>query len=107
MGIMICKTHGRVGFVETCSHVAKQIDDRKFPNGHRFTIGGNFFICDDCFNSLGFERFVSLAELPLDEAIMVDDGRLEAAEAAYNAIEGRRLFCLECVAELERQNSSV
>jgi hypothetical protein len=89
MGIMICKTHGRVGFVETCSHVAKQIDDRKFPNGHRFTIGGNFFICDDCFNSLGFERFVSLAELPLDEAIMVDDGRLEAAEAALRNSSAR------------------
>jgi hypothetical protein len=107
MGIMICKTHGQIGFVETCSHIAKQIDDRKFPNGHHFTILGNFFICDDCFNSLGFEKFVSLAQLPLDEAVMVDDGRMEAFEAAYNAIEGRRQFCLKCVAELERQNSSV
>jgi hypothetical protein len=53
------------------------------------------------------EKFVSLAQLPLDEAIMVDDGRREAFEAAYNAIESRRLFCLKCVAELERQSSSV
>jgi hypothetical protein len=29
------------------------------------------------------EKFVSLAQLPLDEAIMVDDGRREAFEAAY------------------------
>jgi hypothetical protein len=108
MGIMICKTHGRVGFVETCSHVAKQINDRKLPDGRRFTIFiGNFFICDVCYNSLEFERFISLANLPIEEVIMVEDGRFQAFEAAYNALEGRRLFCLKCVAELERQYSSV
>jgi hypothetical protein len=108
MGIMICKTHGRVGFVETCSHVAKQINDRKLPDGRRFTIFiSNLFVCDVCYNSLGFERFISLACLPLEEVIMVDDGRLQAFEAAYNALEGRRLFCLKCVAELELQYSSV
>jgi hypothetical protein len=104
---MICKTHGRVGFVETCSHVAKQIDDRQLPTGRRFTILGNLFVCDDCFNSLGFEPFISLADLPIEEAVKIDDGRWEASEAAYDAIEGRRAFCLKCVAELERQYSSV
>lgn len=107
MGIMICKTHGRVGFVETCSHVAKQIDDRQLPTGRRFNILGNLFVCDDCFNSLGFERFTSLADLPLEEGVKVDDGRWEAFEAAHDAIEVRRIFCLKCVAELERQYSSV
>jgi hypothetical protein len=106
MGIMICEVHGRVGFVETCSHVAKQIDDRKLPSGRRFTILGNLFVCDECFNSLGFERFISLADLPLEDALKVDDGRWEACEAAYEAIEGRRGFCLKCIAELERQYSS-
>jgi|GEM_PF-2160020 hypothetical protein len=106
MGIMICKTHGRVGFMETCSHVAKQIDDRKLPNGRRLNILGNLFVCDNCFNSLGFELFMSLADLPFEEAIKVDDGRWEAFDAAYEAIEGRRLFCLKCVAELERQCAS-
>jgi hypothetical protein len=107
MGIMICEIHGRVGFVETCSHVAKQIDERKVPTGRRFRILGNLFVCDDCYNSLGFERFISLADLALEEAIMVDDGRWEASEAAYKAIEGRRGFCLKCLAGLERQYSSV
>ena len=107
MGIMICKTHGRVGFVETCSHVAKQIDDRKVPSGRRFRLLGNLFVCDDCYTSLGFERFISLADLPLEEAVMIDDGRWEAISAAYEAIEGRRAFCLKCLAELERQYSSV
>jgi len=106
MGIMICKTHGRVGFMETRSHVAKQIDDRKLPNGRRLNILGNLFVCDNCFNSLGFELFMSLADLPFEEAIKVDDGRWEAFDAAYEAIEGRRLFCLKCVAELERQCAS-
>jgi hypothetical protein len=107
MGIMICRTHGRVGFVETCSHIAKQICDRKPPKGRRLAVGNNFLVCDDCFNFLGFERSVSLADLPLEELIEVDDGRLQAFEAAYNAIEGRRLFCLKCVAELERQDCSI
>jgi len=107
MGIMICKTHGRVGFVETCPHVAKQICDRKPPKGRHLTIVNSFFVCDDCFNSLGFERFMSLADLPLEELVEVDDGRLEAFEAAYKAIEGRRLFCVKCVAELERQDRSI
>jgi hypothetical protein len=41
-----------------------------------------------------------------DEAVAVDDGRREAFDAAYEAIEGRRGFCLKCIAELERQCSS-
>jgi len=53
------------------------------------------------------ERFISLARLPLEDAIDIDDGRWEAFEEAYKAIEGRRGFCLKCVAELERQCSSV
>jgi len=77
------------------------------PSGHRLTIGGNLFVCDDCFKSLGFKKFASLAGLPLDEAVEVTDGRIEAFEAAYEAIEGRRVFCLKCLAELEAQCSSM
>jgi hypothetical protein len=88
VGIMTCETHGLVGFVETCSHVAKQIDDRTLPNGHRFRILSNFFVCDDCYNSLGFERFISLATLPLEEAIMVDHSSWDAFWAAYEAVGG-------------------
>ena|SRR5262245_4433941 len=107
MGIMICKAHGRVGFVETCSHFAKQIDDRKAPSGHRLAILGNLFVCDECFNSLGFEQFISLAVLPMGAALDVDDGRWEAFAVAYGAIEGRRAYCLKYVAELEHRCSSV
>ena len=102
MGIMICKIHGRVGLVETCAHIAKQIDDGKRPHGRRFTILGELFVCNECFDSLGFERFISLADLPLDESVKIVDGRWEAFEKAYATIEGRRLFCVECFAELEQ-----
>jgi hypothetical protein len=104
MGIMICDTHGRVGFVEACSHVAKQIERKAVPDGHRLTIMGNLFVCNDCFKSLGFDRFASLAELPLEEVVGVTDGRMEAFETAYEAIEGRRGFCLKCLAELEARS---
>ena len=50
---------------------------------------------------------MSLADLPREELIEVDDGRLQALEAAYKAIEGRRLFCVKCAAELERQDCAI
>jgi hypothetical protein len=100
---MICETHGRVGFVETCSHVAKQLRELEQPIGRRFTILGNLFICDECFSSLGFDRCISLANLPMEQAVAVEDGRWEAFDAAYSALEGRRsFFCLKCLAERER-----
>jgi len=101
MGITICETHGRIGFVETCSHVAQEVDAGRVPNGHRLKLMGVLFVCDECFNSLGFERFASLAELPLEEMISVEDGRMEAYEETYEAIEGRRMFCAKCLSELE------
>jgi len=106
MGIMICEIHGRVGFVEACSHIGSEIDAGTVPSGHRLTIIGNLFVCDDCFNSLDFKRFASLAELPLEEIVEITDGRLEAYEAAYEAIEGRRSFCLNCLAELDRPRAT-
>ncbi len=104
MGIMICRIHGRGGFVEICSHVAKQIEQRSVPRGRRLAIMGTLFVCDDCFESLGFERFASLAELPMEELVELTDGRIEAFETAYGAIEGRRTFCSRCFAELEAQS---
>ena len=104
MGIMICETHGRVGYVEACGHLATQIDAGKMPHGRRFTIICSLFVCDDCFDSLGLHRFATLANLPIEEVIQVSDGRLEAFETAYDAIEGRRSFCLKCLAGLERSD---
>jgi hypothetical protein len=66
----------------------------------------NLFICDECFDRLGFERFTSLADLPPEDRIEITDGRWEAFEAAYGAIEGRQLFCLKCIAEIDQRNSS-
>lgn len=100
MGITICKVHGQAEIIETCSHVAEQIDGRTAPRGRRFSIQSHMLICDDCFDSFGFERFISLADLPVEEAISVDDGRWEAYEAAYESIKGWRIFCVKCVAEL-------
>jgi hypothetical protein len=100
MVVTICKTHGRAGIVETCSHVAKQIHERKRPNGPQIALhwGAPLLLCDACFNSLGFERFVILGSVSLEDALRVGDW--EAYEAAYNAIEGRQLFCVKCVEEL-------
>jgi hypothetical protein len=88
--------------LDTCSQVANQIDDREAPTGHRLAILGNLFVCDECFHSLGFEQ---LASLSLETELEGDDARWEAFEAAYQAIEGRRGFCLKCVAELEPERA--
>ncbi|MGK9231208.1 hypothetical protein KXS07_06225 [Inquilinus limosus] len=100
MGITICHVHGQAEIIETCSHVAERIDAGAAPRGRRFSILSHMLICDECFDSLGFERFISLADLPVEEAIDVDDGRWEAYEAACERLEGRRIFCVKCVSEL-------
>ena len=102
MGAMMCKTHGRVNFVETCSHIANQIGRQQLPRRRRLTIMGHLFVCEACFVSLGFDRFNDLDGLPPEELTDVDDVRWEAFRAAYNALEDRQAFCLKCVAELER-----
>jgi hypothetical protein len=82
--ISACATHGRAGTVETCSHIAKLIHERKRPNGRRLALhwGAPLLLCDACFESLGFEQFVSLSRdsLPLEEALplWLADGREEA-----------------------------
>jgi hypothetical protein len=105
--VVICNTHGRAGAVETCSHAAKQIREWERPDGRQLALpwGAPLFLCDACFNSLGFEQFVSLCSLPLEDAIRVKDGRWEAFDAAYHSIEGRRLFCVKCVEELKCKSS--
>ena len=101
MGIMMCDKHGRVGFVEVCSHVAKDLKGGFVPNGYRLTIMGSLFVCDDCFKSLGFAQFASLEAVPLEQAIAIRDGRWEAFEVAYRSLPGRQAFCGECFRELE------
>jgi hypothetical protein len=71
------------------------------PGGHRLTILGNLFVCEDCWSALDFERFASLAKMPLKDALEITDGRWEAYEQAYDALEGRKTFCSKCLAELE------
>ena len=34
MGRIRCKVHGLVGFIETCAHVASEIERKKMPNAH-------------------------------------------------------------------------
>jgi hypothetical protein len=80
VGITICKAHGRAGFVETCSHVAKQIDERKPPSGRRFfVLPLRLFVCDSCFTSSGLEQFAHLADLPWEEQLDALDPNAEKA----------------------------
>ena len=116
MGILICKTHGATGFVETCSHVASELDRKNVPNCHRVSFLTDLFLCDDCFTSYEFERFASI---DLVEIMDLSGGRMEgdheealvafldagekAYGAAYDAID-RRLFCVKCLRELEAES---
>jgi hypothetical protein len=45
-------------------------------------------VCDNCFVAHGFQRFLSLVDLSWEEIVEVNDGRLEAFEAAYEALAG-------------------
>jgi hypothetical protein len=80
----------------------QQIDDRKPPSDRRlFLLPYRLFVCDSCFN-FGLEQFARLADLPWEEQLdALDPDAEEALDAAYHVIEGRRVFCVKCVAELE------
>lgn len=101
MGIMICSVHGRVSFVEACKHVVDQVDNGECPVGHSFRILGSLFLCNECFERLGYVKLISLDELSLEQQVYLTDGRMEAAEFAYNLIEGRRAICVHCLSNLK------
>jgi hypothetical protein len=84
MGIINCPVHGRAPIVETCGHVAEKIERRQTPTGHRLTILGDLLVCDTCFVQLGFDRVASLAKMPIQDAVCVNDERWQAYEAAYD-----------------------
>jgi hypothetical protein len=102
MGIMICEQHGRSHFVETCSHAATQIGAGQAPTGHHLTILGHLFVCDDCFASLHLQKFMEWSDLAHDEIPDMPDELWKEYESAYEAVEGRRAFCLKCFAEFGR-----
>jgi hypothetical protein len=107
MGIVLCDIHGHGAIVEACEHIAEQIDRGLSPTGHRFALLADLFICHDCFDALGFERFRSFFDLPVDEFLDIDDGSIAPLEKAYEGIKGRRVFCSKCIAEIERRKSSL
>jgi len=76
------------------------------PVGHRFLLLGKLFICSECFNSLGYERFMSLTALPLEEQWALDLDLFAEIDANYNRIEGRRPYCVNCTDDLARQQPS-
>jgi hypothetical protein len=103
MGIVLCDIHGHGAIVETCRHVAEQIDSGMRPTGQRFTVLTELFICDDCFETLGFERFRRFLNLPAEEFIDIDDASAAPLEEACTSLEGRRIFCSTCITEMERR----
>ncbi|MFO1061506.1 MAG: hypothetical protein U1E53_31625 [Dongiaceae bacterium] len=105
MGIQTCAIHGTVGIAETCIHVARQIDVGEVSDVRRVAIINELLVCNGCFNSLGFQTFISLADLPKEELLDVADGRYEAFETAYLAIEGRTVACPRCVSQLQKHGS--
>jgi hypothetical protein len=111
MGIMICETHGRVGFVETCSHIAKMLDAGR---ARRTVTTADFFWRDPtcvyataATSRLNLKGFASLADLQLNEIANITDGRLEAFEEDHKAIKGRRGFCANCFVAIRRQDALV
>lgn len=103
MGITNCSAHGRSQIVETCAHIAERVDNGKRPQGHRIDVLGNLLLCQECFERLGFQSIAGLLDIPILER--VSDGRMDAYEKAYDALEGTRIFCLHCIEDREREGS--
>jgi hypothetical protein len=105
MGVTICEKHGQAGFVEMCSHTSALVDRGLLPTGHRLTALGGLLVCGDCFELLGFSRFASLEDMPIEQRISADTSLWQAFEEAYNKIERRRSICAECLAAIEIEDA--
>ena len=106
MGIVRCNVHEHGAIVETCRHIGAQIHQGISPAGHRFAVLSELFLCDDCFNTLGFGPLRRFFNLPIGELLDIDEASSTALDRAYDSIEGRCIFCAECIAEIERQQPS-
>jgi hypothetical protein len=96
MGIVICEAHGRAGLVETCLHVAKEIDNRRYG---QFYHAGTLLVCEECLHKYHLERFEDnvLAAKGIFR-IWDNDELLEAYFEAYEQIQDRTVHCSECIA---------
>lgn len=107
MSVMDCDVHGQVGLVETCSHIAEQLNLGNVPTGRRFRVFCDTFVCDHCYETHGFERLSFIFGLPPELIIDVDDDVWGSLEKAYESINERgRMFCSKCLAALEQQSPS-
>ena len=105
MGITHCSIHGRSEIVETCVHIAEQVDSGKHPSGHRFNILGNVFLCQECFENMGLPSIAGLLDIPLPDH--TEDEHMDVWEKVHGTLQvkGSRVFCLRCIEDRERQTS--
>jgi hypothetical protein len=100
MGLYLCKKHGRAGIVEACPHAADTISEGHYGQFHRIEFFGTLLVCQECLRNYDLANFKGLPSYFASELPDYDDA-VEAFTEIYERLEGRRVFCSECVAAAE------
>src|SRR5580698_8845151 len=102
MGIMICSKHGRSGFVEVCTHVARDLDQGQYGEYESLSLMGNLILCRGCYTTTGFDNFRQYSDSSgINDLSRFTDAIIGDFEAAYEKLEERRIYCVECVAAIQ------
>lgn len=101
-GILYCPYHGRVDVVETCQHVAEEIDQKKYGE---FQYVGTILVCENCFHKYNLDRLQNLRRDFI--GILNGEGSWEdmffealddkTYEEIYERFEGRTGKCSDCI----------
>jgi hypothetical protein len=97
VGIIICKKHGQAGIVETCQHVANEIDNKRYGQFH---YAGTLLVCEECLHQYHLERFEnnSLALGHGIFGILEDEELTDAFFDIYEQFQERTVRCSQCIA---------
>ncbi len=95
MGLINCDKHGYAGIIETCAHVATDIDNRRYG---RYCDAGTLLVCDECLHKYHLEPFQKYTPLLDGRFHDIPDDVLEAYFHAYKQMQHNAVRCSECVA---------
>ena len=103
MGIIHCQTHGNATIVETCPHVAEEINNERYG---QFYWAGLALVCEDCLHKHRLERLNSLSVQGIP-SLWWDDAGDELLEMYLDATDqiqvhhGWTALCEHCIAALQ------
>ncbi len=98
MGRVQCSKHGMAGIIETCAHVAEDLDRSLLGDFTQVAILGKLLLCPACMQAGGFKKFAAKLEDWQSLLAKENDELWTEYVAQYERVPGRRIYCSEYVA---------